>query len=167
MWVDDGSIGDWIGTTARLRGEPKGDRVDREVSTSEVTLNAREEGDLVGATGVTTTAISAEGGDLTNYSFAGGNADGAESILIGGVWEERTQLVWRRLSGEVPIGRDSSSNHVANGTADNIGAKSRCAKCAQQISNVARDGGAYRRRGGHAPLAAALSEMKRKSRHAE
>ena len=167
MWVDDGSIGDWIGTTARLRGEPKGDRVDREVSTSEVTLNAREEGDLVGATGVTATAISAEGGDLAYYSLVGGNADGAESILIGGARKERTQLVWCRLCGEIPIGRDSSSNHIANGTADNIGAKSRCAKCAQQISNVARDGGAHRRRGGHAPLAAALSEMKRKSRHAE
>ena len=167
MWVDDGSIGDWIGTTARLRGEPKGDRVDREVSTSEVTLNAREEGDLVGATGVTTTAISAEGGDLTHHSVDRWNADGAESILIGGVWEECTQLVWCRFGSEIPIGRDSSSNHVANGTADNIGAKSRCAKCAQQISNVARDGGAHRRRGGHAPLAAALSEMKRKSRHAE
>ena len=167
MWVNDGSIGDWIGASTRLRGETKRDRVDREVSTSEVTLNAREEGDLVRATGVTATAVGAEGGDLTHHSVDRWNADGAESILIGGVWEERTQLVWRRLSGEVPICRDSSSDHIANGTADNIGAKSRCAKCAQQISNIARDGGAHRRRGGHAPLAAALSEMKRKSRHAE
>jgi hypothetical protein len=167
MWVDDGSIGDWIGAATCLRGEPKGDRVDGEVSTSEVTIDAREEGDLVGATGVTATAVGAEGGDLTNYSFAGGNTDGAESILVGGVWEERTQLVWRRLSGEVPICWHSPSDHIANGTANNIGAKSCRSQRAQQVSNVARDGGAHRRRGGHAPLAAALSEMKRKSRHAE
>lgn len=167
MWVNDGSIGDWIGAPTRLRGEAVGDRVDREVSTSEVTLNAREEGDLVGATGVTTTAISAEGGDLTHHPVDRWNTDGAESILVGGARKECTQLVWRRLGGKVPICWYSPSDHIANGTADNIGAKSRCAKCAQQISNVARDGGAHRRRGGHAPLAAALSEMKRKSRQAE
>jgi hypothetical protein len=167
MWVNDGSIGDWIGASTRLRGETKRDRVDREVSTSEVTLDAREEGDLVGATGVTATAVGAEGGDLTHHSVDRWNADGAEPILVGGARKECTQLVWRRLSGEVPIGRDSSSDHVANGTADNIGAKSCRSQRAHQISNVARDGGAHRRRGGHAPLAAALSEMKRKSRHAE
>jgi hypothetical protein len=167
MWVDDGSIGDWIGASTRLRGEPKGDRVDGEVSAREITLNAREEGDLVGATGVTATAIGAEGGDLTNFSVDRWNADGAESILVGGVREERTQLVWRRLSGEVPICWHSPSDHIANGTAHNIGAKSCRSQRAQQVSNIARDGGANRRRGGHAPLAAALSEIKRKSRHAE
>jgi hypothetical protein len=167
MWVNDGSIGDWIGAPTRLRGETKGDRVDREVSTSEVTLNAREEGDLVRATGVTATAVGAEGGDLTHHSVDRWNADGAKSILIGGVWEERTQLVWRRLGGKVPICWYSPSDHITNCTADNIGAKSCRSQRAQQISNVARDGGAHRRRGGHAPLAAALSEMKRKSRHAE
>ncbi len=167
MWVNDGSIGDWIGASTRLRGETKGDRVDREVSTSEVTLNAREEGDLVGATGVTATAVGAEGGDLTNHSVSRGNTNGAEPILISGARKECTQLVWRRLGGKVPICWYSPSDHIANGTADNICAKSRCTKCAQQVSNVARDGGAHRRRGGHAPLAAALSEMKRKSRQAE
>jgi hypothetical protein len=167
MGINDRAVGDWIGASTRLRGETKRDRVDREVSTGQVALDAREEGDLVGATGVAATAIGAEGGDLTNHSVARGNADGAEPILVGGARKECTQLVWCRLCGEIPIGRGSPSNHVANGTADNIGAKSRCAKCAQQIGNVARDGGANRRRGGHAPLAAALSEIKRKSRHAE
>jgi hypothetical protein len=167
MGINDRAVSDWIGASTRLRGETKRDRVDREVSTGQVALDAREEGDLVGATGVAATAIGAEGGDLTNHSVARGNADGAEPILVGGARKECTQLVWCRLCGEIPIGRDSSSNHVANGTADNIGAKSRCAKCAQQIGNVVRDGGANRRRGGHAPLAAALSEIKRKSRHAE
>jgi hypothetical protein len=167
MWVNDGSIGDWIGAATCLRGEPKGDRVDGEVSTSEVTIDAREEGDLVGATGVTATAVGAEGGDLTHNSVARGNTNGAEPILVGGARKECTQLVWRRLGGKVPICWGSPSDHIANGTTHNVGAKSCCAKCEQQIGNVARDGGANRRRGGHAPLAAALSEMKRKSRHAE
>ena len=167
MGINDRAVGDWIGASTRLRGETKRDRVDREVSTGQVALDAREEGDLVGATGVAATAIGAEGGDLTHNSVARGNTNGAEPILVGGARKECTQLVWCRLCGEIPIGRDSPSNHVANGTADNICAKSRCAKCAQQIGNVARDGGANRRRRGHAPLAAALSEIKRKSRHAE
>jgi hypothetical protein len=167
MWVNDGSIGDWIGASTRLRGETKGDRVDREVSTSEVALAAREEGDLVGATGVTATAVGAEGGDLTHHSVDRWNADGAKPILIGGVCKECTQLIWRRFGGEVPIRWRSSSDHIANGTAHNICAKSCRSQRAQQVSNVARDGGANRRRGGHAPLAAALSEIKRKSRHAE
>lgn len=167
MGINDRAVGDWIGASTRLRGETERDRVDREVSTSKVALNARKEGDLVGATPVTTVAISTECGDLTNYSVARGNPNGAEPILVGGVWKEFTQLVWCRFSSEIPISRDSSSDHIANGTANNIGAKSCRAKCAQQIGNVARDGGANRRRGGHAPLAAALSEIKRKSRHAE
>jgi hypothetical protein len=167
MRINDRAIGDWIGTATRLRGETKRDRVDREVATSKIALDTREEGDLVRSTGVATAAICAEGGDLANYAVAGGNADGAKSILVGGVWEECTQLIWRRLGGEIPIGRHSPSNHIANGAADNIGAKSCGAKCAQEVSNVARDGGANRRRWGHAPLAAALSEIKRNSRHAE
>ena len=32
MWVNDGSIGDWIGASTRLRGETKRDRVDREAA---------------------------------------------------------------------------------------------------------------------------------------
>jgi hypothetical protein len=167
MGINDRPVGDWIGSSTRLRGETKRDRVDREVSARKVTIDTREEGDLVGATGVAATAVGAEGGDLTNHSVARGNADGAEPILVGGARKECAQLVWCRLRGEVPICGCSSSDHIANGTTDNIGTKSCCAKGAQQIGNVARDGGANRRRGGHAPLAAALSEIKRKSRHAE
>ena len=167
MWVNDRSIRDWIGAAACTRGKPKGDRVDREVSTSQVALDAREEGDLVGATPVTTLAISTESGDLAHHAVPGWHADGAEPILVGGVWEECAQLVWCRLGGEVPICWCSPSDHIANGTTYNVGAKSGRSQCAQQISDVARDGGANRRRGGHAPLAAALSEIKRKSRHAE
>jgi hypothetical protein len=167
VWVDDGPISNRVGTTARTRRKAVGDRVNREVSTCEVSLNARQEGDLIRATGITTAAIGTEGGDLTNHPDARGNADSAESILIRGGREECTQLVRCRFGGEIPIGRHSPCNHIANSTADNIGAKSCGSKCAKQISNVARDGGANRRRWRHAPLAAALSEMKRKSRHAE
>jgi hypothetical protein len=167
MRINDRAVGDWIGASTRLRGETKRDRVDREVSARKIAIDTREEGDLVGATGVAATAIGAEGGDLTNHTVVRGNTDGAETILIGSARKECTQLVWCRFSGEIPIGRDSSSDHIANGTANNVGAKSCRAKYAQQICNVARDGGANRRRGGHAPLAAALSEIKRKSRHAE
>ena len=167
MWINDRSIGDWIGAATRLRGETEGDRVDREVSTSEVAINAWEEGDLIGATPVTTVAISTEGGDLPHHSVPGWHADGAESILIGSVWKEGTQLVWCRLGGEVPICWGSPNDHIADRTANNVGAKPCRTQRAQQVSNVARDGGANRRRGGHAPLAAALSEIKRKSRHAE
>jgi hypothetical protein len=67
MRINDRSIGDWIGAATCAGGKPKGDRVDREVSTSEVAINAREEGDLIGATGVAATAISAEGGDLAHH----------------------------------------------------------------------------------------------------
>jgi hypothetical protein len=167
MWVNDCAVGNWISTAARTRGETKRDRVDREVSTSQITLNARKEGDLVGTTPVTTVTISTEGGDLTNHRITCRHADGAESILVGGVWEECAQLVWCRLGGEVPICGCSPSDHIANGTTYNVGAKSCRSQCAQKISDIARNGGANRRRGGHAPLAAVLSEIKRKSRHAE
>jgi hypothetical protein len=166
MWVNDRSIGNRVGAATCAGGKPKGDRVDREVSTSEVALDARKEGDLVRAAPITTAAISAEGGDLAHHSVPSWHADGAESILIGSVWKECTQLVWRRLGGEVPICWGSPSDHIANGTTNNVGAKSCRTQCTQQISDVARDGGANRRRRGHAPLAAALSEIKRKSRHA-
>jgi len=167
VWIDDGAISNWVGSATRLGGETIGDRVDREVSTREVALNTREESDLIGATGVAAATVSAEGGDFANHSLVGGHADGAKPILIGGVCKECTQLIWRRFGGEVPIRWRSSSDHIANGTAHNICAKSCRSQRAQQVSNVARDGGANRRRGGHAPLAAALSEIKRKSRHAE
>jgi hypothetical protein len=41
MWVNDRSIGNRVGAATCARGKPKGDRVDREVSTGEVTINAR------------------------------------------------------------------------------------------------------------------------------
>jgi hypothetical protein len=167
MWVNDRSVGDWVCAPARTRCETKRDRVDREVSTCKITLNARKEGDLVGTTPVTTVAISTEGGDLTNHRITCRHADGAESILVGGARKECSQLVWRRLGGKVPISRHTSGNHIANCTANDIGAKSCRSQCAQKISDIARNGGANRRRGGHAPLAAVLSEIKRKSRHAE
>jgi hypothetical protein len=68
MGINDRAVGDWIGASTRLRGETKRDRVDREVSAREVTIDTREEGDLVGAPGVAATAIGAEGGDLTHNS---------------------------------------------------------------------------------------------------
>jgi hypothetical protein len=67
MWVNDRSIGNRVGAAACARGKPKGDRVDREVSTSEVALDARKEGDLVRAAPITAAAISAEGGDLAHH----------------------------------------------------------------------------------------------------
>ena len=167
MWINNRSIRDRIGAATRTGGEAKRDRVDREVSTSKVALNAWQEGDLVGATPVTSLAISTEGGDFAHHAVPGRHADGAEPILIGGGWEECAQLVWCRLGGEVPICGCSSSDHIAHGTTYNVCAKSGRSQCAQQISDVARNGGANRRRWGHAPLAAALSEIKRKSRHAE
>jgi hypothetical protein len=167
MWVNDRPISNRVGAATCPGGQTEGNGVDREVSAREVTLDARQEGDLVGATPITTTAVGAEGGDLADHALVGGNADGAKPIFVGGVREECTQLVWRRFGGEVPIGWRSPSDHIAYGTAHNIGAKSCRSQRAQQVSNIARDGGANRRRGGHAPLAAALSEMKRKSRHAE
>jgi hypothetical protein len=90
MGINDRPVGDWIGAATRLRGETERDRVDGEVSTSEVTIDTREEGDLVGATGVAATTIGTEGGDLTNHSVASGNADGAEPILVGGARKECT-----------------------------------------------------------------------------
>ncbi len=167
MWINDGPISNRISTATRLGGETVGDRVDREVSAREVTLNSREEGDLIGAAGVTTDAVSPKGRDLAHYRVPSWNTNGTESILIGGVGKEGTQLVWSGLCGKIPICWGSPSDHIADGTTNNIGAKSCRPQRAQQISNVARDSGAHRRRGGHAPLAAALSEIKRKSRHAE
>ncbi len=84
MRINDRSIGDWIGAATCARGEAVGDRVDGEVSASQVALNTREEGDLIGVASVTATAVRAEGGDLTHHSVDRWNANGAESILIGG-----------------------------------------------------------------------------------
>jgi hypothetical protein len=165
--VNDRPISNRVDAATCTRGETVGDCVDGEVSTCEVALDAWEEGHLIWTAGVTTTAVSPEGGDLTHHCVSRRNTNGAEAILIGGVWKECAQLVWRRLGGEVPICRHAPSDHIANSTTYNIGAKACRAQRAQEISNIARDGGANRRRGGHAPLAAALSEMKRKSRHAE
>jgi hypothetical protein len=67
VWVDDGPISNRIGAATCARGETVGDRVDGEVSASQIALNTREEGDLVGAASVTATAVRAEGGDLAHH----------------------------------------------------------------------------------------------------
>jgi hypothetical protein len=124
MRINDRSIGDWIGAGTCARGETVGDRVDGEVSASQVALNTRKECDLVGAASVTATAVRAEGGDLAHYWLTGRHANGAESIFIGGVWKQCTQLVWCGLGGKIPICWHPPGDHIANGTTNNVGAKS-------------------------------------------
>ena len=120
----------------------------------------------IGSTGIAARTVNTEGRHLTNRAVTGWNADSAEAILITSVGEVCSQRVGGGVGGKVPIHGGATSNHVAYCTADHVGGESRGSKAAEEFSDVCGDGGADRRLGVHAPLAAAPSPMKRKSRHA-
>ena len=167
MRVDEDPVCDWIVPALAIASrESKGDRVDGEVTTVEVAAKIADEANSIWSTRIAARTVEAERRHLSYQSGGGRDANGAEAILVARVGEVRPQRVRGCVGGKVPIDGWSTGNDVAQRAADHIRGKPSSSKSSEKLGDVGGNGGADRRLEAHAPLAAAPSPMKRKSRQA-
>ena len=150
----------------RVGRNAEGHRVDGEVASGEIALDFGEEGHRVGSSRIAARTVRAEGGHLAD-ACRGRDPDGAEPVLVLGVREGAAELIGRGVRSEVPVDGRSARQRVAHRAADDVCGESRRLERLHESGDVDGNGGAECRLAAHAPLAAAPSPMKRKSRHAE
>ena len=164
MRINEGAVDHRVSPLVACEAERHG--VQGEVAPGKVAVNATDEVHCIWSPCVATRTIRAEGGH-----FADGNssrdANRTEAILVLRIWEGGTELIRRRVCGEIPVGWRASSEHVAHRATNDVRSESVGVQSPQQCCDVFWSGGAECRLVAHAPLAVTPSPMKRKSRHAE
>ena len=132
----------------RLHARPgaPGDRVHGEIAAREVLLDRLAELDRVRMAVVGVRDVAPEGGDLVLRPAVAHNHR-SEAILVDGPREEGHDPLGRGVGGQVPIGRLTAQQGVAETPAYDVCRVAAAPECCEQMADGCRDLGGTRRRG--------------------
>ena len=112
------------------RSGAPGHRVDGEVAAREVELDRVAELDPVRSPEVGVVVVGPEGRDLEDLAVAS-DGDRPEPVLVDGAGKERDDLLGQCIGREVPVGRLSLEDDIAQRTTDDVGRVARLTRASR------------------------------------